>query len=537
MNDFDTFRREAVAAVRVALQWFFLAVPMGLLCGFLGTLFHLAVEHATELRAAQPWLLFLLPVAGLLITALYKVTKCEGVGTNNVIRAVQSGEPVSILLVPAIFLGTVLTHLCGGSAGREGAALQMGGSIGWNLGTLLRLKDHDRRTATISGMAAFFSALFGTPLAAACFAMMVEDVGLTFTSAFVPAFTSALIAYGCSLVFGIAPTHFALTAPELNVRTALLHTHIGVFGTLILLVGCWILTGVFINRNFINKVNRAGNVMVDKSGRIVEIVKHKVVPGHLHAEEADGAVSAAATPAAPDAAEAAGTERAAEPEMPRAVRVPEPETPRAARTPDPEIVRPAREPEAAATQIVRGEEDDPFVETSSDGTPVGSEPAREAESAVRTDEDGEFIEVDLSRPEGRLVLGPGGLVELERPSTPSAAPSAGTPVRNMPVSDGPFTELTVGGDAGASSPAALAGAAPESLSGTASLAAAVSASGDAPAHGAGSAPEYESAPADASVSAGSASCRPYRRISRQWRGPRPASLRSPTWTLPDGPVS
>ena len=291
---------------------------------------------------------------------------------------------------------------------------------------------------------------------------------------------------------------------------ALLHTHIGVFGTLILLVGCWILTGVFINRNFINKVNRAGNVMVDKSGRIVEIVKHKVVPGHLHAEEADGAVSAAATPAAPDAAGAAGTERAAEPETPRAVRVPEPETPRAARTPDPEIVRPAREPEAAATQIVRGEEDDPFVEISSDGTPVGSEPAREAESAVRTDEDGEFIEVDLSRPEGRLVLGPGGLVELERPSTPSAAPSAGTPVRNMPVSDGPFTELTVGGDAGASSPAALAGAAPESLSGTvslagpASLAAVASASGDAPAHGADSVPEYESAPADASVSAGSA---------------------------------
>ena len=182
MNDFDTFWHEAKAALRVALQWFFLAVPMGLLCGFLGTLFHLAVEHATELRAAQPWLLFLLPVAGLLITALYKVTKCEGVGTNNVIRAVQSGEPVSILLVPAIFLGTVLTHLCGGSAGREGAALQMGGSIGWNLGTLLRLKDHDRRTATISGMAAFFSALFGTPLAAACFAMMVEDVGLTFTA-------------------------------------------------------------------------------------------------------------------------------------------------------------------------------------------------------------------------------------------------------------------------------------------------------------------------------------------------------------------
>ena len=222
MSNFNEFQRAAKAAIRVALQWFFLAIPTGLICGLVGTLFHLSVECVTELRADQPWLLFLLPAAGLLITALYKATKCEGVGTNNVIRAVQSGEPVSILLVPAIFLGTVLTHLCGGSAGREGAALQMGGSIGWNVGTLLQLKDHDRRTATISGMAAFFSALFGTPLTAALFAMMVEDVGLTFTSAFVPAFTSALIAYGCSLAFGIAPTHFAITAPELTVWNAFL---------------------------------------------------------------------------------------------------------------------------------------------------------------------------------------------------------------------------------------------------------------------------------------------------------------------------
>lgn len=222
MSNFNEFQRAAKAAIRVALQWFFLAIPTGLICGLVGTLFHLSVERVTELRADQPWLLFLLPAAGLLITALYKATKCEGVGTNNVIRAVQSGEPVSILLVPAIFLGTVLTHLCGGSAGREGAALQMGGSIGWNVGTLLHLKDHVRRTATISGMAAFFSALFGTPLTAALFAMMVEDVGLTFTSAFVPAFTSALIAYGCSLAFGIAPTHFAITAPELTVWNAFL---------------------------------------------------------------------------------------------------------------------------------------------------------------------------------------------------------------------------------------------------------------------------------------------------------------------------
>lgn len=221
--------KEAIRISLLALfRWTLLAVCTGVLCGGIGTLFHLAVEWVTEQRAEHVWLLWLLPAAGIAITALYKVTGCVGKGTNDVLRAVQDGSSVTPWLVPAIFLGTVLTHLCGGSAGREGAALQMGGSIGWNLGTLLRLKDHDRRTATISGMAAFFSALFGTPLAAACFAMMVEDVGLTFTSAFVPAFTSALLAYGCSLVFGIAPTHFALTAPELNVRTALLVILLGV---------------------------------------------------------------------------------------------------------------------------------------------------------------------------------------------------------------------------------------------------------------------------------------------------------------------
>ena len=241
MSNFNDFKRESTAALAVALRWFLLAVPTGLVCGLVGTAFHLAVETVTELRGQQPWLLFLLPVAGLAITAFYKWTKCEGVGTNNVIRAVQSGEPVSLLLVPAIFLGTVLTHLCGGSAGREGAALQMGGSIGWNVGVLLHLKDHDRRTATISGMAAFFSALFGTPLTAALFAMMVEDVGLTFTSAFVPAFTSALIAYGCSLSFGIAPTHFALTAPDLTIWNAFLVIVLGAACALVTRLFCLML--------------------------------------------------------------------------------------------------------------------------------------------------------------------------------------------------------------------------------------------------------------------------------------------------------
>ena len=99
MSNLNDFNREAKAALWVVLQWLLLAVPTGLVCGAVGTAFHLSVEYVTELRAAQSWLLLCLPLAGLAIVALYKVTKCEGVGTNNVIRAVQSGEPVSPLLV------------------------------------------------------------------------------------------------------------------------------------------------------------------------------------------------------------------------------------------------------------------------------------------------------------------------------------------------------------------------------------------------------------------------------------------------------
>ena len=223
-ESFSRAARSAREMARMLLRWLVLALPIGLLCGGIGTAFHLAVEAVTELRGAHGWLLWLLPAAGLAIVALYKGTKCEGVGTNNVIRAVQSGEAVSPLLVPAIFFGTVLTHLCGGSAGREGAALQMGGSIGYNIAKLFHFPDHDRRTATVCGMAAF-----GTPLAAACFAMMVEDVGLSFSVAFVPGFCAALLAYGISLACGIAPTRFALSAvPALGILPVLQVALLGV---------------------------------------------------------------------------------------------------------------------------------------------------------------------------------------------------------------------------------------------------------------------------------------------------------------------
>ena len=198
------------------LKWLLVSTLVGVPCGLLGSAFHLGVEYATELRAAQPWVIWTLPAAGLLAAAIYRLFRVEGQGTNNILAEIQSGRGLKAALLPAIFLTTLLTHLVGGSAGREGAALQMGGTIGFGVGRMLRLDDRDLRTATMTGMAAFFSALFGTPLGATVFAMGVVSVGLLYHAAFLPCFIASLAAYGISLLLGVAPTRFAVAVPALT---------------------------------------------------------------------------------------------------------------------------------------------------------------------------------------------------------------------------------------------------------------------------------------------------------------------------------
>ena len=197
-------------------KWLALATAAGVSCGLVGSLFHVAVEAVTELRGEFPWLLYLLPLAGLGIVGLYKLLGTEGQGTNDIFNEVHQGGSISILLVPAIFLGTVLTHLCGGSAGREGAALQMGGSLGYRVGRLFGFDERDLRIATTTGMAAFFTALFGTPLAAAVFSIAVVSVDAFYHAAFFPALIGALEAYGISRLLGVAPTRFSVEAPALS---------------------------------------------------------------------------------------------------------------------------------------------------------------------------------------------------------------------------------------------------------------------------------------------------------------------------------
>ena len=125
-------------------------------------------DAVTGLRGANPWLLWLLPLGGVAIVLLYRVCGMEGDrGTNFVLVAVREDQPLRLRTAPLVFAATMLTHLCGGSSGREGAILQIGGSISSKIGRWMGLDDKDRRVITMCGMSAAFSALFGTPLTAA----------------------------------------------------------------------------------------------------------------------------------------------------------------------------------------------------------------------------------------------------------------------------------------------------------------------------------------------------------------------------------
>lgn len=215
-EEFSARFRAAAKFLRVFAKWLLIASVTGAAGGLIGAAFHLSVDGVNALRESFPKLLWLLPVIGVVIAFIYRFTHLESEGTNAVIDSIHLGERIPLGLVPVIFASTVLTHLGGGSAGREGAALQIGGGLGWSMGRLFRLDEKDMRLATLCGMSALFSALFGTPLTATIFALEVISVGVVYYSGLVPCLTAALAAFGVTRLFDIAPTRFAVEAPALS---------------------------------------------------------------------------------------------------------------------------------------------------------------------------------------------------------------------------------------------------------------------------------------------------------------------------------
>lgn len=191
------------------IKWLLVAGIVGVVGGAVGTAFHLCIEHATEFRHENTWVYFLLPAGALLICALYKLSNHK-IDTNRVIKSVRGEKDIPWIMAPLIFVSTVITHLLGGSAGREGAALQLGGSLGYNLGGLFRIKREERNIIVMAGMSAVFAALFGTPIAAIFFALEVTSVGIIYYSALVPCIISSLSACAVASYFNIAPVSFEI---------------------------------------------------------------------------------------------------------------------------------------------------------------------------------------------------------------------------------------------------------------------------------------------------------------------------------------
>ncbi len=215
----ERFKDTAISAgryFRTFYRWVLLSVVTGLVCGIVGSAFHLTVDKATEIRLDNPWLIFLLPAGGVLIAFIYRVSHMEGEGTNGIIDSIHDGGRVHIRLVPVIFISTAITHLVGGSAGREGAALQIGGGIGYRVGRMLKLDDKDMRLVTLCGMSAVFAALFGTPLTATIFALEVISVGVLYYSGLIPCLVASVTAYGVSRLFGIAPMRYTVLLEPLE---------------------------------------------------------------------------------------------------------------------------------------------------------------------------------------------------------------------------------------------------------------------------------------------------------------------------------
>ena len=207
---------EQLNIARHLLYWTALVVPISIVTGSLVALFLWLLDLATATRWNNLWLIFFLPLAGLLITALYKFYgKNSDAGNNLIMDEIHKpGGGVPARMTPLVLFSTIITHLFGGSAGREGTAVQMGGSISSLFSKWYKLKHRDKRILLMCGMAAGFGAVFGTPIAGAVFAMEVLAIGRIKYDALIPCFIASLLADITCSAYGIHHTQYSIAFSE-----------------------------------------------------------------------------------------------------------------------------------------------------------------------------------------------------------------------------------------------------------------------------------------------------------------------------------
>lgn len=198
------------------LKLLFISLIIGGVSGTIIGMFLLILEKAIDLNLKYNWLIYILPFSGVFMTYLYsKYGGNSQKGNNIIIENINgSNEKIKFIMAPLVFLGTVLTHLFGGSVGREGTGVQIGGTIGNALSNLFKSKGEEKKVLLISGVSAGFSAVFGTPLTATVFALEISSIGNLSYNAMLPAIGSAIIADKFTRALGVNHSRYGTPVIE-----------------------------------------------------------------------------------------------------------------------------------------------------------------------------------------------------------------------------------------------------------------------------------------------------------------------------------
>lgn len=204
---------EQVPSLYYLVKWLFICLLIGSIVGSISAFFLASLNWATNWRESHVWIIWLLPIGGLIIGLFYHYFGDSVVKGNNLLleEFYSPKKRIPFRMVPLVLFGTIITHLFGGSAGREGTAVQIGGAIADRFTNILKLSKRDRQIILIIGISAGFASVFGTPLAGGIFALEVLVLGRIRLDAIIPSFIGAVFAnYFCE-IWGIG-----LTMPKLS---------------------------------------------------------------------------------------------------------------------------------------------------------------------------------------------------------------------------------------------------------------------------------------------------------------------------------
>ncbi|WMI67138.1 voltage-gated chloride channel family protein [Aestuariibaculum sp. YM273] len=222
------FAFEQIPSLLYLIKWLFICLVLGALAGSVSAFFLTALEWATNYRESNLWIIWLLPLGGFIIGLSYHLFGSSVVKGNNLLLE-EFHTPKKIIpfkMAPLVLFGTIVTHLFGGSAGREGTAVQIGGAIADQFTKILKLSKRDRKIILIAGISAGFASVFGTPLAGGIFALEVLILGRLRLDAIIPSFMAAVFADYFCRVWGVPHTHYHIDSvaemTPLNLLWALL---------------------------------------------------------------------------------------------------------------------------------------------------------------------------------------------------------------------------------------------------------------------------------------------------------------------------